>query len=89
MTSPASRSASPALTISRTKNVRSSRSENFPNFSTRVEEENRNRDYITLLGSVDFALFGQAFATFTYEHDQAFDERDTGDTVRLQLRVPL
>lgn len=70
------------------KRTVSGTSENFPILSTEFQEENRNRDFMTLTGSLDFRLFGLRGA-FTYEHDIGFDEREEADRVRFQLRTPL
>jgi hypothetical protein len=63
-------------------------SENFPPFSVEFEEENRNRNFVTFTGSLEFGVIGYR-GVFTYEHDEGFDERSRADRVRLQLRVPL
>jgi len=65
------------------------RSINFPSFSAEYEEENRNQDFVTFTGSLEFGLFGRLRGALTYEHDQGFDERERADRLRLQLRAAL
>jgi hypothetical protein len=64
------------------------RSLNFPEFSAKYEEQNRNQDFVTFTGSLEFDLLGLRGA-LTYEHDQGFDERERADRVQLQLRAAL
>ena len=65
------------------------RSINFPEFSVEYEEQNRNEDFVTFTGSLEFGLFGRLRGAVTYEHDEGFDERERADRVRLQLRAAL
>ena len=59
----------------------------FDDFSAEYDEQNRNQDFVTFTGSLEFGLFARVRGALTYEHDQGFDERDRADRVRLQLRA--
>jgi len=61
---------------------------NFPNFSVKYEEQNRNQDYMSVTGAVDFRI-AMVRGTFTYQQDIGFDERERAHVFRLQARVPL
>ena len=59
-------------------------SQAFPLFTNRVEEQNRNRDFTTLTGSLDLSLvFERASTAFTHGREPAATVR-----LRLRLRIP-
>jgi Autotransporter beta-domain len=56
--------------------------------SVEYEEKNRNQDFFSFLGALDFDLLSLA-GTLSYQYDVGFDEREYGHIFTLQLRVPL
>ena len=69
---------------------RTVKSEFVPNpaFSVEYEEKNRNQDFVSFLGALDFNLLNLA-GTLSYQGDVGFDEREYAHIFTLQLRVPL
>lgn len=57
-------------------------------FSVEYKEKNRNQDFVSFLGAVDFNLFN-LFGTVSYQADVGFDEREYAHIFTLQLRMPL
>jgi hypothetical protein len=59
-----------------------------PDFSVEYEEKNRNQDFVSFLGALDFDLLNLV-GTISYQGDVGFDEREYAHIFTLQLRVPL
>jgi hypothetical protein len=69
---------------------RTVRSESLENkaLSVKYKEKNRNQDFVSFNGALDFDLFNLV-GTVSYQGDVGFDEREYAHVFSLQLRVPL
>jgi hypothetical protein len=56
--------------------------------SVEYEEKNRNQDFGSFLGALEFNVLNLA-GTLSYQYDVGFDEREYAHIVSLQVRVPL
>jgi hypothetical protein len=61
---------------------------NSPPLSVDYREKNRNQDFLSFTGALDFKL-GVVRGTISHQQDVGFDERQRAYIVRLQLRVPV
>jgi Autotransporter beta-domain len=56
--------------------------------SVEYQEKNRNQDFVSVIGTLDFSLFNLV-GTISYQGDVGFDEREYAHIFTLQLRMPL